>query len=72
MNLKKKFFPCAMGIIGVIFTCACKEENDLREEENDLGKSEELLDDFVESLQVIPQPEIPAVNTDSILYRKIR
>lgn len=70
MNLKKKIFPCAMGIIGVIFTCACKEENDLREEENDLGKSEELLDDFVESLQVIPQPEIPAVNTDSIFTEK--
>lgn len=62
MNLKK-FVPFAIGIVGIILTSSCKKDEDAK-------SREESLEDFVESLQVPPQPEIPAVNTDSFFTEK--
>ncbi len=64
MRLKKFLSPCAIGIVAVLFTCSCKDEEET-------GKNrEENLDKFVASLQIPQQPEIPSVNTDSFFTEK--
>ena len=58
MQLKKFFSPFLMGMVGALSLISCKDDESGK-------KREDSIDNFVSSLQVPPQPEIPLVNIDS-------
>lgn len=54
MRLKKFLSPCAIGIVAVLFTCSCKDEEETKE------SYAEELNEFVASLPMPSQDPIPA------------
>ena len=54
MRLKKFLSPCAIGIVAVLFTCSCKDE----EVEPDSSEPAETLDGFIFGLGDPIQPNV--------------
>lgn len=68
MRLKKFLSPCAIGIVAVLFTCSCKDEEETKE------SYAEELNEFVASLPMPSQDPIPARDSisDALVERSDR